>query len=48
LKRSYIEKIETNNYHTQREIADMVYDEYGIKVHRTVVGKLLKKTKSNG
>jgi transposase len=43
-----IEKIETNNYHTQQEIADMIYDEYGIKVHRTVVGKLLKKTKSNG
>jgi transposase len=43
-----IEKIETNNYHTQQEIADMVYDEYGIRVHRTVVGKLLKKTKSNG
>jgi transposase len=43
-----LEKIETNNYHTQQEIADMVYDEYGIKVHRTVVGKLLKKTKSNG
>jgi transposase len=38
-----IEKIERNNYHTQQEIADMIYDEYGIKVHRTVVGKLLKK-----
>jgi transposase len=38
-----IEKIETNNYHTQQEIADMVYDEYGIMVHRTVIGKLLKK-----
>jgi hypothetical protein len=43
-----IEKIENNNYHTQQEIADMVCDEYGIKVHRTVIGKLLKKTKSNG
>jgi transposase len=43
-----IEKIERNNYHTQQEIADMVYDEYGIKVHRTVVGKLLKKTGLNG
>jgi hypothetical protein len=35
-----IEKIETNSYHTQQEIADMVYDEYGIKVYRTVIGKL--------
>jgi transposase len=43
-----IEKIETNNYHTQQEIADMVYNEYGIKVHRTVAGELLKKMKSNG
>jgi transposase len=42
-----IEKIETNNYHTQQEIADMVYDEYGIRVHRTVVGKLLKKNEIN-
>ena len=48
IEKLIIEKIETNNYHTQQEIADMVYDEYGIKVHRTVVGKLLKKTKSNG
>jgi transposase len=44
IERLIIEKIETNNYHTQQEIAGMVYDEYGIKVHRTVVGKLLKKT----
>jgi transposase len=43
-----IEKIENNNYHTQQEIADMVYDEFGIKVHRTVIGKLLKKKKLNG
>lgn len=48
LEELVIEKIETNNYHTQQEIADMVYDEYGIRVHRTVVGKLLKKTASNG
>jgi hypothetical protein len=43
-----IEKMETNSYHTQQEIADLIYDAYGIRVHRTVVGKLLKKTKSNG
>ena len=43
-----IEKIENNHYHTQQEIADMVYDEYGIRVHRTVMGKRLKKTESNG
>jgi transposase len=43
-----IGKIETNNYHSQQEIADMVYEEQGIKVHRTTVGRLLKKTASNG
>jgi len=43
-----IEKIESDNYHTQQEIADMIYAEHGIKVHRTAVGRLLKKTKSDG
>jgi transposase len=43
-----IEKIETHTCHTRQEISDMIYDEYGIKVHRTVIGKLLKKTKSSG
>jgi hypothetical protein len=38
-----IEKIETNNYHTWQEIADMIYDEYRIRVHRTVAGTLLTK-----
>jgi transposase len=48
LEEFIIEKIETNNYHSQQEIADMVYEERGIKVHRTTVGRLLKKTASNG
>lgn len=43
-----IEKIETNNYHSQQEIADMVYEERGIKIHQTTVGRLLKKTASKG
>jgi arginine repressor len=48
LEEFIIEKIETNNYHSQQEIADMVYEERGIKVHRTTVGRLPKKTASNG
>ena len=43
-----VEKIESNDYHTQQEIADMVYQEYGIKVHRSTVSRLLKKTASGG
>jgi hypothetical protein len=42
-----IEKIETNNCHTRQKIASTVYDEYGIRGHRTVAGKPLK-TESNG
>jgi transposase len=48
LEEFIIEKIESNNYHSQQEIADMVHEERGIKVHRTTVGRLLKKTASNG
>ena len=31
MEKFIIEKIERNNYHTQQEIADMVYDEYGTR-----------------
>ena len=43
-----MEKIENNDYSTQQEIADMVYKEYGITVHRSTVSRLLKKTASGG
>jgi transposase len=48
LEEFIIEKIESNNYHSRQEIADMAHEERGIKVHRTTVGRLLKKTASNG
>ena len=38
------EKIENNDYHTHQEIADMIYKEHGIKVHRSTVLRMLKKT----
>jgi Sec-independent protein translocase protein TatA len=47
-RKGKLKDIETDNYHTQQETDGMAYDEYGIRVHRTVVGKPLKKTKSNG
>ena len=39
-------KIETNNYHSQQEIAGMVKSEYGIAIHRSGISRLLKKTAS--
>ena len=43
-----IEKVESNDYHTHQEIADMIHEEYGIKVHRSTVLRMLKKTASGG
>jgi len=40
------EKIKGNDYHTHQEIADMIYEEHGIKVHRSTVLRMLKKTAS--
>ncbi len=37
-------RIETDNYHSQQEIADMVKSEYGITIHRSGISRLLKKT----
>ena len=41
-------EIETNNYHTRQEIADMILEKFHVKISRTSVGRLLKKTASNG
>jgi transposase len=45
---SIIEEINSNNYHSQQQIADMIQEKYGIKVSLPVIGRLLKKTGSNG
>ena len=46
LEKPIAEKIESNDYHTHQEIADMIYEEYGIEVHRSTVLRMLKKTES--
>jgi len=38
-----IEEINSNNYHSQQQIADMVLEKYGIKVSLPVISRLLKK-----
>jgi transposase len=43
-----IEEIEKNNYHTRQQIADMIYEKFGISMSVSAVGKLLKKTASGG
>lgn len=42
------EELEKNNYHTRQEVADMIFEKFGIRMSVSAVGKLLKKTASGG
>jgi transposase len=42
------EELEKNNYHTRQQVADMIYEKFGIRMSVSAVGKLLKKTASGG
>ena len=42
-----INEIDTNQYHSRQQIADMIFEKHGIKLSITSIGNLLKKTKSN-
>ncbi len=48
LEGKILAEIEANNYHTRQEIADMILEKFHVKMSRTSVGRLLKKTESNG
>ncbi len=48
LEEQILAEIETNNYHTRQEIADMILEKFPVKISRTSVGRFLKKTASNG
>lgn len=39
-----IEEVNTGNFHSHQQIADMIHEKYGIKVSLPVIGRLLKKT----
>jgi transposase len=41
---SVLEEINNNNYHSRQQIADMIFDKFGVKVSLPAVGRLLKKT----
>ena len=43
-----IEEINDNNYHSHQQIADMIWEKFGIKVSLPVISRLLKKNGSNG
>ena len=43
-----VEEIESGSYSNRQQIADMIQEKYGIKVSLNTVGKLVKKTASNG
>ena len=47
-EKAIVEEIEKNNYHTRQQIADMIYEKFGITMSVSAVGKLLKKTASGG
>ncbi len=38
-----LEELENNNYHTQRQIADMIKDKFGISISLPAVARFLKK-----
>ena len=40
------EELEKNNYHTRQQVADMIFDKFGIRMSVSAVGKILKKTAS--
>lgn len=41
-------ELELNNYHTRQEIVDMIEEKFHVRVSRSTVGRLLKKTVSGG
>lgn len=43
LEKQILAELESGNYHTRQEIADMVSEKFGIKMSRSAVGRFLKK-----
>lgn len=48
LESAIVEELEKNNYHTRQQIADMIFERFGIRMSVSAVGRLLKKTASGG
>ena len=43
IEEQIIAEVETNNYHTRQQIADMVEEKFHVHISRSSVGRLLKK-----
>lgn len=48
IEKQLLAELDSGNYRTRQEIADMIEDKFHIKVSRSCVGRFLKKTASNG
>lgn len=48
IEQQILAELESGNYRTRQEIADMIEDKFHVKVSRSCVGRFLKKTASNG
>lgn len=48
LEEQILSELESGNYHTRQQIADMIEEKYHIRMSRSSVGRFLKKTASNG
>ena len=48
VEKEVIEEINKNNYHSKQQIADMIEEKYGIKISKSTVSNLLKKTELSG
>jgi transposase len=47
VEQAIVDEINTNQYHSRQQIADMIFEKHGIKLSVNAVGELLKKTKSS-
>lgn len=43
IEEAIVEELETNNYHTRQQIADMIEEKFRVKLSCSAVGDLLKK-----
>jgi hypothetical protein len=48
LEAAITDELEKNNYHTRQQVADMIFEKFGVRMSISAVGKLLKKTASGG
>lgn len=46
IEEEILAELESNNYHTRQEIADMVEEKFHVRISRSSVGRLLKKRHS--